>query len=417
MPPVIGPAMVTGHSPGLQPQRRKSAGPDPVDGFETLLATADREAETTAAEPGQDKAAGSETESTSSDTPVPGIDLITAPPPWDRVVVPPSPVATTVRRPTRDGETSLPGLTRAMVQSPVLAMPWGGLGPVTGPRIISSSPQSIAQDSDQSASAPVTDTCPMGSADFGTAGRAVEEPQQAPRLPIHSVSLERHRANPDHAGVSHSSFSASPSLEGQAELSRVGARALDDRQDGSKSVARLQVDLGPPNTGLSPAAQVLDLIESAAPVSKPGALPPYPGPVAAGDLRVLRMRLHPDSLGEVDVALRRRGKELHIEIAVTRQVAADAIQADIGVLSERIGLLLAGEDTHSIHIVTQLADNAPASPSSQAGRYAGETFAGGAASGSGERPPPRKQDAPTPRKEREGHEESQPVSGAAGLVV
>ncbi|MCA3561400.1 MAG: flagellar hook-length control protein FliK [Aestuariivirga sp.] len=161
----------------------------------------------------------------------------------------------------------------------------------------------------------------------------------------------------------------------------------------------------------APARQILALLDA------PGAaLPMVANPLlnpsgATGEIRVLRMKLRPEALGDVDITLRRRGADMRIDITVTTQAAADALQTDLGLLKERVGSLLRPEGAQSVVVVVQSADNLPTLQGGASGD-AGSAMGGSFAEGGGERSPSRKRETPSPAREGEGHEETrvQPVS-------
>lgn len=418
------PGNVPAHRPCPQPHRSVSADAGPESDFDAVFAGNSRETVEVSGESRDGRDTGSKTDELSSDHPEHAADAMFAQQPWIWSSLPMTklPGAPTPK-PGSDKEatpTSGPKATVSQLRAAVLlAEP---LIPAAGliARTVPNSGTASNQNSDMT-------TVERGSADpasLDSSGTVVEVGQQL-RLPA-SPKLGRFERDARSASPQASSPGAAhagafePTV--QTGPSNIHTLTSDDKTGRSKPASTLHFDSALPSPAHSAARQILDLIESNDHASRSAA----PASVetrsllAGGDVRMLRMKLHPDSLGDVDVTLRRRGKEMHIEIVVTQQAAADAIQADIGLLNDRVGKLLAAEDAHNIRISIQPPDNT----SSIAGPFSSEsrcdaagTFGGGAATGSGEGPPPRKQDAPTPHKERDGDEESQPWSGAAGLVV
>ncbi len=114
---------------------------------------------------------------------------------------------------------------------------------------------------------------------------------------------------------------------------------------------------------------------------------------SGGEVKILRMKLKPELLGEVDVMLRRVGGEMRIHITVAKQAAADALQGDLAFLSDRICGLVPSEAAPAITLYVQSSDGNVPSPilhrnsSSDTGAA---TSNGGPAAGGGDRPTPRK---------------------------
>ncbi|MCA3554250.1 flagellar hook-length control protein FliK [Aestuariivirga sp.] len=166
----------------------------------------------------------------------------------------------------------------------------------------------------------------------------------------------------------------------------------------------------------APVRQILALLDT------PGAVLPMvtntllnaSGPT--GEIRVLRMKLRPEALGEVDITLRRRGADMRIDITVTTQAAADALRTDLGLLKERVGNLLRPEGAQSVVVVVQSADSLP-TPQGGATGDAGSAMGGSFAAGGGERSPSRKRETPSPAREGESHEEIRLQPASADLVV
>ena len=172
----------------------------------------------------------------------------------------------------------------------------------------------------------------------------------------------------------------------------------------------------------SPARQLLQFIESSSvPVQNPAsyftaALP------QVGEVKVLRMKLTPEALGDVELSLRRSSSEMRIHITVTKKTAAELLQGDIDILRDRIGGLLPAETSHTITISVVSADtsqaiSAPGSLPVEPGiADSGQSFLGSAG---GDRPTPHKEDRPLPHGEWDRHDQDTPVrpNSDGGLVV
>lgn len=76
-------------------------------------------------------------------------------------------------------------------------------------------------------------------------------------------------------------------------------------------------------------------------------------PIKQGEVKVLRMKLKPEELGDVEVVLRHTGGETHIHISVSRPAAAEALRRDLGILEDRLGPLLAATVPPAITISVQ----------------------------------------------------------------
>ena len=74
------------------------------------------------------------------------------------------------------------------------------------------------------------------------------------------------------------------------------------------------------------------------------------------EIRVLRMKLRPEELGDVEVTLRRTAGEMKIHIAVTKEAAAEALRRDLSILEDRMGTLVTGSAAQTITIAVQPAD-------------------------------------------------------------
>lgn len=169
----------------------------------------------------------------------------------------------------------------------------------------------------------------------------------------------------------------------------------------------------------SPARQLLQLLETSAPELKG----PYPVPSElqqTGGIRVLRMKLSPEALGDVDVTMRRSRDGLRIEVTVANQAVTKALQADIEFLKARIGGLLHSGSTGAVSIIVQSADSGTTGPSPLPPAAGGDqAMASAFSSGHGGRPSSHKEDAPFRFRGSARHEEEvplRPVAASARVV-
>jgi hypothetical protein len=81
--------------------------------------------------------------------------------------------------------------------------------------------------------------------------------------------------------------------------------------------------------------------------------PVEPAVTQTGELKALRIRLHPEELGDVEVILRRVGLEMKVTIAVSRSAAAEALSRDLGFLEDRLGTLLTSSIGQNVTITLQ----------------------------------------------------------------
>jgi hypothetical protein len=138
------------------------------------------------------------------------------------------------------------------------------------------------------------------------------------------------------------------------------------------------------------------------------------------EVRVLRMTLMPANLGEVEVTFRRRGTEMQIRIAVSKQAAADALQGDLGFLKERIAALQPADGTHSILIMMSSPEGSVPTGVQPHFRNENDSIAtghGGPPSGGGERPSPRKEDTQSIVENEHHVQDTQSQLRADGIVV
>lgn len=141
------------------------------------------------------------------------------------------------------------------------------------------------------------------------------------------------------------------------------------------------------------------------------------------ELKVLRMRLRPDSLGDVEITLRRSGGELQVHIQVSRQSAADELRGTLEQLNDRLAGLLPRELSSQITVSIR-------QPETEQGmgyhqnfqRHSGENAQGGGyggvPSGNGEGSPPHKDEQRSPMPNGNRHESENPLQpGTSGIVV
>ena len=167
---------------------------------------------------------------------------------------------------------------------------------------------------------------------------------------------------------------------------------------------------------LPPARQLLQLLEAT--VRDVRAASAIPAEIQhTGVIRVLRMKLKPEALGEVDVTLRRSGTELRVEVNVAKQAAANAIQADIELLKERIGSLLHPESPRSVHITVQpLEGNTGAAPFDGSNAGSDHAAPNAFAQGQGGQPPSHKEEASSGFRGSLRHEEDVPMRPVASVT-
>lgn len=177
----------------------------------------------------------------------------------------------------------------------------------------------------------------------------------------------------------------------------------------------------------APVRQLQSLLEGAieefqhGPTLSSIARTPGPGNAVASEVKVFKMRLKPDALGDVEVILRRSGSELRIVIQVEKQATADAINSDMSLLNENLGGLLA-EDGSPFTVVTVVSTDLGQSVGSEAGSRAGGDSAerGQSAfhSGGEERPPPHKAWVQSLPAENETHDSDIRLrSGLDGILL
>lgn len=176
----------------------------------------------------------------------------------------------------------------------------------------------------------------------------------------------------------------------------------------------------PSFTGQSPAHQLvarLAPLNTVLRVASPASLQTN---LQGGEIKVLRLRLRPEALGDVDVTLRRDGTGTHVRISVAKDIAAISLHGDLAWLRERMGELFTSEHTPKITITVQVSDALPqaGSPLPRGDSEALGSGQGQTSSWSGERPTPRKQDAPPQRltSENDKHD-PQSRHGTTAIVV
>ena len=138
-----------------------------------------------------------------------------------------------------------------------------------------------------------------------------------------------------------------------------------------------------------------------------------------GDLRMIRMTLMPEELGHVDVTLRRTGSGLRVHIAVATETAAKALQADLGLLKDRLGDLVTGLPPAAVDIgLRDQFSTAPRDVSQQTLSQESPGYSGGAAAGMGRRSSPDRNESPF-QASRDEHDEDQTSanSSSVGIVL
>lgn len=172
---------------------------------------------------------------------------------------------------------------------------------------------------------------------------------------------------------------------------------------------------------LPPAHQIIDLIASPAPSGGARFISPQGSSVGTGEIKVLRLKLKPDALGEVEVTLRRVSSEMKVHITVERKETAEALKKDLGFLEDRLGVALSPGSSQSIAISLKQADTFP-SAGSQREHYWNGGFTTGESGGhsdfGGGRSPSGKEEAPSQFGRRKLDDEDNSLEpSAAGLVV
>lgn len=103
------------------------------------------------------------------------------------------------------------------------------------------------------------------------------------------------------------------------------------------------------------------------------------GPAVTGEkITAFRIRLQPESLGDVDVFLRRGPADVSVRIAVSSEAAAQLLQGDLRLLQDRLGLLLPGERLAELNITVR---DQPAPAQGQAPAFTGSGSANTSAGG------------------------------------
>jgi flagellar hook-length control protein FliK len=112
-----------------------------------------------------------------------------------------------------------------------------------------------------------------------------------------------------------------------------------------------------------------------------------PDPMARGGIKILRIRLQPETLGEVEVTLRRAGSEVKVGLLVGSEATAATLRQDLGTLQDRLISSLLGDTTPVIEITVR--DQALQSQGQYppgAGPGSGYNLTGGNDTGSNRRP-------------------------------
>ena len=191
-----------------------------------------------------------------------------------------------------------------------------------------------------------------------------------------------------------------------------------------KNVAESRSAVITPSIDAPIAKQLLSLLE--APVK---ALPPMivsdvrkevPEGIA---IKALRMTLRPESLGEVEVTIRRSGNEVRVHIQLSRQAAADELRDGLDQLNSRLGGLLPREMSPQITVSVR-------EPEVGLGPALNHTFTrlsgdgvqggghGGILSGNGERSSPHKDESRSRLPKSNRHESDTPLQrDISGIVI
>ena len=144
-----------------------------------------------------------------------------------------------------------------------------------------------------------------------------------------------------------------------------------------------------------------------------------PEPLTRGGIKILRIRLQPETLGEVEVTLRRAGGEVKVGLSVGSEATAATLRQDLGTLQDRLISSLLSETTPVIEIsVRDQALQTQGSYPSGTGGGIGYGLAGGNDTGSNRRSSPDR-DANTFSAEK-GDEDEQMDRGRrsySGLIV
>ena len=137
----------------------------------------------------------------------------------------------------------------------------------------------------------------------------------------------------------------------------------------------------------SPARQILDHLGEKLVAS----VQDEPITTAPGKINQLRVVLAPQSLGEVHIVLRRRGKELSVTIVTTESSSAALLRPDLGYLQEQLKAIIPLDGSQKVTITLQSAD--PQSHLGSGGTgFEPESAASSAGSGSGRERPPSSSD-------------------------
>lgn len=176
----------------------------------------------------------------------------------------------------------------------------------------------------------------------------------------------------------------------------------------------------------SPMQQLLSRVEAAVQAqggqSTPAAVQILPDPrmfSKPGDLRILRMTLMPEELGHVDVTLRRTVSGFRVHISVSTETAARALQADLGLLKDRLGDLIVGLPSAAVDIgLREQLSTGPRDVSQQLLSQEGPGSFGGASAGMGRRPSPDRNEIPV-QASRDKDDENGASAGilSVGIVV
>lgn len=97
---------------------------------------------------------------------------------------------------------------------------------------------------------------------------------------------------------------------------------------------------------LSPARQIIGTIRGRVEEEKLQGLKP-------AQVKVLRMHLRPDELGEVEIVLRHAGRETKLHISVRKEAVAELLRQDLNILQDQLAPLLSSGSCHELSISIQ----------------------------------------------------------------
>ncbi|MFM8748033.1 MAG: flagellar hook-length control protein FliK [Aestuariivirga sp.] len=143
------------------------------------------------------------------------------------------------------------------------------------------------------------------------------------------------------------------------------------------------------------------------------------GPGGRTGMTVLRLRLQPETLGDVEVTLRRRSTDVVVHISVNSEETARTLQQDVALLQDRLGLALSGEAVAAVQIsVRDQPAQTPNQPMAGSGQSSGFAAPSGGEPGSDRRPPPgTNEHLFAPEKSDDDKEAGRTGNRDTGLVV